>query len=469
MDNSIKSLQTQDLLQAKYTEGTQALTKNQKSSLLFIYAKILQHIKHSGEKEWYSISIDEMMDHLDGSKGGNQARLVWDQLKDLNQTQISIPYVSDGELRERLTHVVSEVDRPITASGDFKVKISDLVLKNIQYREGIIYRWIDLKYARSLSSPKHMDLYEILKASENMDHWKVSLQDLKAMVNLHNNYPAFSQFKKWFLTPATIDISKNTDLKVSWKENRGKRNAVESITFKIKKESTKKTVIVETEPSSNIHIELKSRGVMNSESFDIDDRFWKEAIKLEPADSAPSHLITTARRLKNEEVATRDKLNKTESESQRIKIHEQHWVNNKYSYSSDLIQSGSYLQHRITGEIFLFVDESFIKNIDKYKTSTTNQREVNLFVESMKVMKGGRLQMNIVNRINEKKDEGVYTNWSTDDIRHKGTNPENISGFLVGRAYKENPLVLQNIFDDVYGAGWETEAKERLAKKGIQV
>lgn len=370
MESSIKSLQTQDLLQAKYTEGTQPLTKNQKSALIFIYAKILKQVQDYGEKDWYTISIDEMMANLDGAQGGNQARLVWDQLTDLNKTQIIIPYVSEGELRERLTHVVSEVDRPVTASGTFKVKISDIVLKNIQYREGIIYRWIELKYARKLSSPKHIDLYEALKSSENMEYWTISLQDLKATVNLHNKYEKFSQLKKWFLTPATADISKHTDLKISWKENRGKRNSVVSITFRIKKNKIKnsqpKETHIKNQEFSSIDTKLKRRGVVNASSFGIDDKYWDKALDLEPEDAPASHIVTTAKRMAQESQGEKEKVKKQNYDNDLVEKHTKYWEENSHRYSSTLKKNGSYLEDISDGKIFLMVKETFISDIANY-------------------------------------------------------------------------------------------------------
>lgn len=476
MENSIKSLQTQDLLQAKYTEGTQPLTKNQKSALIFIYAKILNQVQKSGKKDWYTISIDEMMDHLDGTKGGNQARLVWDQLKDLNRTQIIIPYVSDGELRERLTHVVSEVDRPVTASGAFKIKISDLVLENIQYRKGIIYRWIELKYARKLSSPKHIDLYEALKASENMEYWTISLQDLKATVNLHNKYEKFSQLKKWFLTPASIDISKNTDLKISWKENRGKRSSVESITFRIKKNKPQNNQPQETHINAQkdvIDSKLKARGVMNASKFGLDDKYWIKALDIEPEDAPASYIITTAKRLSQENQIKKEKFEQQTKDNTLVEMHAKYWDENKDMYSSDLIKTGSYLEDRSNGKIFLMIKETFISDIAEYKKnesdSYNNQRETNIFVEAMRLMTANQARQKIVNRINQKKDQGIYTNWSIDEMRHKGTNPEAIAVFLVGRASKENQSELEKIYSEIYGEGWRKEAKLRLERRGVNL
>ena len=474
MEDSIRSLQTKDLLQARYVKGTSALTKNQKSSLIFIYAKILQELRRSGNREWWEISIDDMMDHLDGSKGGNQSILVWDQIQKINQTQILITYEDEnGDLRERMTHLVTEIDRPVTASGCFKVKISDQVLKNIQYREDVIYRWIELKYARKLSSPKHMDLYEILKAAENLSHFTISLEDLKAKTNLHDAYPVFSQFKKWVLDPATKDINKHTDLNIKWTPIRGKRQKVESVTFTIKKgggEKGKKASSSTATAVSDLVKKLEARGIRNPEQFDLPDPAWEKSLQEEPADAKAGHIVETARSIHQQEEALKSDAIEKEKRDATADENRKWW---KAQIEEGLVDhslvdtSDSYLQPR-EGSPILYSDPGFRDKAQQFlrspeineESSSEEPRSSNFYVDALKVLnhtdRGNVLATRIKNEIRD---------YSSDRIRHKDKSPERILHNLVGRASKENPEKLNELFLDVFGPDWRQKAEQRISKR----
>lgn len=306
MLNEIKSYKTTSLLHAKYIEDSRKLTTTQKRTVLYIYAKIYERIQKSGEIDWYTIDIDDLFHELQAYKGGNQTVLIWDHLSQLVETKVEIEYddeKEDGsiEKRVRVTGLISEIDRPIAAQGQFKVKISDIIEKNIQYEEGHIYRWILLRYAMKLSGHA-LDIYEMLKAVENIPKWYISIDDLKGRTHCQSKYAKFAHFEERVLVPAQKEITSETDLSFRYKVDRGKRKVVLGITFYITKKSRNKSKeILISNPEGSLMDRLEKKGVVSPDKFNIPAVIWEKALQEEPR-SPPNHIVTTAKRLAKEQV-----------------------------------------------------------------------------------------------------------------------------------------------------------------------
>lgn len=390
MKEPIRSLQTTDLLRAKYIEGTPALTKTQKSSLIYLYARILESIRSDGEQDWYTINVKDMTYHLDGNKGGNNAIIIFQQLKEIQRTQILIEYEDvDGEMREQITSPILSIDRPVTASGSFKVQISKLVLENIQFRSGYIFRWIELNYFRKLRSPKTMDLYEALKSVENLSYWNVPLADLRSILNVHKQYKKFAHLRQYVLLPAQDDIRKNTDITFHFEEVRGPRNSVLSVIFKVKKKPIKKkTIIGEDSPPKHfldeqttvktedkeeaekikktkaLHKRLTDKGIFRPENFKLRDSSWIQALDEEDDDAIPKFIVRTAQIIDKRADAAKAKAEDKSKSDDIFNINKSWYEKNRKRFKG-LSPTETYLQNK-NGTPLLFSDEKFKEKIADY-------------------------------------------------------------------------------------------------------
>lgn len=464
MDSELKSYKTTSLLHAKYIEDSRKLTTTQKRSLLYIYSKIYEQLNKDGEKDWYTLEIDDLFHELQAHKGGNQTVLIWDYLAQLVETKVEIEYENENgsiEKRVRITGLISEIDRPIAVKGEFKVKISDIIAKNIQYKQGHIYRWILMRYAMKLSGHA-LDIYEMLKAVENIPKWFISLDDLKARTHCQNKYPKFAHFEERVLVPAQKEISSETDLSFRYNVERGKRRKVLGITFYIKNNSKNKSKeVLISKSNTSLKSNLESKGVLNPQQFNIPDYVWEKALLEEP-DSPPANIITTAKRIFKEE-------NIKYSKPDYSKQNKEYWEEHKDEYTG-LMDSTAYIQDN-SGNTITWSDGKFIDRLKPYlkavEDDSDDKRGKNLYVETFKSMTASGAQQKIINRINVKKQEGIYTDWDRASNRVNGTNPEKVGAYFVGRASKENQEELKQIYNEVYGKDWEEKAKERLAKKGM--
>jgi len=91
------------------------------------------------------------------------------------------------------------------------------------------------------------------------------------------------------------------------------------------------------------------------------------------------------------------------------------------------------------------------------------ERAQNFYVEAIKVLNRGEKGNTIISLINSR-----IRTYSSDEVRHSGTNPERTLHHRVGRASKENRQELDRIFDEVFGVEWRELVMEKFAKNGLK-
>jgi len=401
MNDDIKALQNNPLLLAKGHIDSSPITLVQKRCLIFIYAKVLDQMKGSDidwenitEEEvrerdlWFPLSVDEMIFNTRVGDGGNQTIQIWDQLQSLHETKVILNYKTKrGEERKRHTHLVSELDTPVVASGEFKVKLSFQILKNIQFQKGVIYRFISLRYAMALSSVVHLKLYEALSAVMNLPEWKVELDELKAILHLQNQYPQYSHFRDWVLKSAQKALTEETDLTFSFREVRGKRRKVTHIIFKVgrtkkqKQQKIKETLHEwhhpeEEQPTdkSKTILKLERMGIKNPEQFSIPDEIWEKAIKEEDKEGMkPSFVITTAQVLHKQTQQQQDEQDQKKKTDELIKSNQRWWEQHQHEYEN-ISSTSAYLQHD-KGKVIKWT-ENLPEALKKYKKQEGTEEPV---------------------------------------------------------------------------------------------
>lgn len=83
-------------------------------------------------------------------------------------------------------------------------------------KQNVFYTQYQLKYILPMSGQYSIRLYELLKSyQKNNVHWYFEIDELKWLLNCEQ-YVNFFDFKRRVLEPATAEINKYTDIKISW-------------------------------------------------------------------------------------------------------------------------------------------------------------------------------------------------------------------------------------------------------------
>lgn len=371
----IFSLQNNPLLLAKAVEDTPPLTLVQNRILLYIFAKVLDRSKAMGW-DFTKMTDDQItvsMLHFEVpwdlgwevrvGKGGNQTAEIWNQLETLHRTAVKL------KGSERRTYLIQAIEPPKVASGFYRVQLDHVILRNIHFQEGVIYRLINLRYALALTSVNHFNLYKILKAVENMDSWKVALDELKEMLHLHGQYPQFSHFRDKVLIPSQQALKEETDISFTFDEVRGIRKVVTHLTFQVKKVQKKPPEPTKTDTKApsyppELVADLKARGVQHITRWakeGITEKHWREALAHE---GEPSHLITEAKKLRDMGQAETTKAEKKQKDGDRLKANRK-WFEAQPDRGKwdDL---GSYIMR--DQRVLKFISESFKEDFARLGT-----------------------------------------------------------------------------------------------------
>lgn len=84
----------------------------------------------------------------------------------------------------------------------------------------------ELQYIAQLSTPYAIRLYELLKQYQKIGEREITIERLKAYLDLGGSYERFANLKARVIEPAVKQINKYTDIEVSWQPIRKKRVVV---------------------------------------------------------------------------------------------------------------------------------------------------------------------------------------------------------------------------------------------------
>lgn len=475
-DNRLRLVsKANDLVEAKYR-----LTVQEQKIILMAISKI--NPMESEFNNPYSLSIDEVAEACEINRGGTYQKVA--AAVDKLMTRLVKLKTDDGHV---VTHWIQKA-RYYTGQGHFEFWFDeDMKPYLLNLKEYISY---DRKAVLQFQSQYSFRIYEILKkwqGANKGNQFSVKVEQIREVLGIRKTeYRLFADFKRRVIDKAKVELTQQSDLTFeyhTWKEGR----AVVGLVFKIKdnvptgkpkkvkrgrpkKNKSDQEIHLETNPpledffdegySDNLTNTLHSKGIVHHEKYKNDgvkEEHWNQAIEEVSEDAKPGLVVSSAKK-------HRDLSKPKESKPDHSSDNREYWEEHQLEFSG-LSYSTAYLQDK-KGNIIIWADENFLDKIEKYRKSE-DQRETNLFVETFKVLTAGGAQQKVINRINQKKQEGVYTDWDTSSNRVNGTNPEKVGAYFVGRASKENEDELKLIYTDVYGDGWEEKAKERLSKKGI--
>jgi plasmid replication initiation protein len=162
-----------------------------------------------------------------------------DYINNLTQLKNTIKALRDKSIWITLPNgvetTVSWIDKPYIYKNTGKIKIKldkDMLPYLIQVKEN--FTKYELIAILALKSKFSLRLYELFKSYEYLGKFKISLDELRKMLMIENQYPKFFDFRRYVLDRAIEEIIKYTDLEVSYDVAKDGRR-VSGIIFSISK------------------------------------------------------------------------------------------------------------------------------------------------------------------------------------------------------------------------------------------
>jgi len=112
-----------------------------------------------------------------------------------------------------------------------------------------------LQYAMSLKSIYSQRFYELLSQHRNLEHWRITIDELKYILKIEGKYPGYGMFKKKVLDTAQTELRDKTDINFSIKEIKKGRKVVEFI-FSINSKDNSQSLEIEFDDTAKIYNRL---------------------------------------------------------------------------------------------------------------------------------------------------------------------------------------------------------------------
>jgi plasmid replication initiation protein len=202
-----------------------------------IFVKMLTMIQPSDEDfKRYRIYLKDIISEFDLEKNNRSYEELKQGAEKLASREIRIPMMSpEGEPMELFTHIASAVKSfldkrqgkyiEIDFHPDMKPYLLQLQNKFLMY---------DARNVLKLPSSFSIRIYELLKQYEPIGKRKISIDDLKVMLDIDDKYSLYANLKQRVIIKAQEDLEKYTDIKFTFQEiKRGK--AIYELIFFISK------------------------------------------------------------------------------------------------------------------------------------------------------------------------------------------------------------------------------------------
>ena len=156
-----------------------------------------------------------------GLKSNSSYENLRNAAQSIMDKKVAIAYEEDGIVRETLYHLIRKVDYA-KESSDGKRKPSqeyidvsvDPDMKPLLLQLQKNFTAYDLRNVVRLGVYP-IRIYELLKQYQNFKHRKLTIEELKKMFGLTNEYPRYSNFYQKIIQPAINEINEYTDLYIT--------------------------------------------------------------------------------------------------------------------------------------------------------------------------------------------------------------------------------------------------------------
>jgi plasmid replication initiation protein len=191
-----------------------------------VFTKMLTLIRMDDEdfKE-YRIYLKDVV-HDFGLSHKNAYKLLKDGAKGLTKKEIRIIRDTPEGLKEFQTHIAVGVDSFVKDGNyldiSFHPKMKPFLLQ--LQTQFLMY---DIRNVLSIQSSFSVRIYELLKQYESIGKRRLSIQELKEMLDVQDKYPLYANFKQRVILKAQEDLEKSTDIRFTFDEIKSGKQVTE--------------------------------------------------------------------------------------------------------------------------------------------------------------------------------------------------------------------------------------------------
>ncbi len=176
--------------------------------------------KNDEDFQEYRIQYKELIKNF-GLKSNSSYENLRNAAKSIMDKKVAITYEEDGIVRETLYHLIRKVDYAKESSdgkrkpGQDYIDVSvDPDMKPFLLQLQRNFTAYDLRNVVRLGVYP-IRIYELLKQYQSFKNRKLTIEELKKMFGLTNEYPRYSNFYQKIIQPAIKEINEYTDLYIT--------------------------------------------------------------------------------------------------------------------------------------------------------------------------------------------------------------------------------------------------------------
>jgi plasmid replication initiation protein len=248
-------------------------------------------------------------------------------------------------------------------------------------------------------------IYEILNQWKASGKCKYGYLEFRDMIGLAtNSYTHYSDFRKRILKPAVAEIDDVTNISVEFDillvKDAFNKNIPDEIEFfirtsppkhdgeRVRKKGRKRKEKVETSQvydhlddiyPKDLQDRLLQLGVTNLKTLKDDgltSDIWTHTLNEEPS-KQPHHLVTTAKRIRDQVIATNASTDKLTEKEDITKRNQEYWKASKHLYPSIINRAEETIIHATGGHnAILFSDPDFLQLIEVFKVQVDEEKRL---------------------------------------------------------------------------------------------
>jgi hypothetical protein len=172
-----------------------------------------------------------------GLKSNSSYAHLREAAKKMMDRKVAISYENEGVVRETLYHIIRKVDYMKENEEGRSVENQEYVDVSVEPEIKPLLLQLQKNFtAYELQNVVRLGvypirIYELLKQYENIGYRILTIEQLKKMFELTNEYPRFSNFYQKIIQPAIKEINLHTDLKVIEVERKKEGKNVVALKF----------------------------------------------------------------------------------------------------------------------------------------------------------------------------------------------------------------------------------------------
>lgn len=182
------------------------LSATEQKIIIYLISKVLADDK---DFKHVRLSINDYCALTNIKRSGEVYKRVKDSIEKLSDKSWWIKY----EKGERLFRWIDTAD--LEKQGYIDIVLSESLRPYLlELRQN--FTKYELINVLVLHSKHSIRLYELFKSNLWLHSWTVSLTDLKEILNVQDKYPAYKDFRKFVIDPSVKEISKYTDIAITY-------------------------------------------------------------------------------------------------------------------------------------------------------------------------------------------------------------------------------------------------------------